>query len=621
MPFLQDIIHKIEVDGGPKYIRYALITLVTLFLLVTYNLRVTKNMATQEAMDSAQLARNIAEGKGYTTSFVRPFSLYLVSERSRENPPKDGAKVSDPARIKQPHPDISNPPVYPVVLAGAMKVLPFHFEMEPNRPFWGAMGRFIRYQPDFMIAWFNQILFLVVIAITYFWARRMFDVAIANTSAILLLGSEVLWRFSASGLSTMLLLLIFMSLVSCLSPLLEGDVPEPKHGPMKLLGLAMMTGLLLGLAGLTRYGFALLIVPAVVVVALFGGSRKVAFGLTMVAAFVAVMLPWIFRNYGLSGTLFGTPGYNPIEVTSLFSDYRLERSVDPNIVFSLRAVWIKLLVNSRLILQNEFFTFGGGWIIALFLVGLMIGFRNPVIRRVRYFLLGCLAVLFVAQAIGRTQLSEDSPGFNSENYLVVLLPLVVVYGVSLFFMLLEQIPTQIKQVRYVVLGVFVALSYLPLFFALMPPRSYPLVPPYYPPYIRDAAVCFRESELMMSDVPWAVAWYGNRQSMWLTLNAFQNTDDRDDKENFFYINDFVKPIYGLYLTSKTMDMRFQSDMIRGGSTSWGGLILSTMLTKDKDRPGRHEVPRPFPLRQCNERYLPEQMFLSDWERWEKPKGE
>jgi hypothetical protein len=125
---------------------------------------------------------------------------------------------------------------------------------------------------------------------------------------------------------------------------------------------------------------------------------------------------------------------------------------------------------------------------------------------------------------------------------------------------------------------------------------------------------------MMSDVPWAVAWYGQRRCVWLTLNAFQNKDLASDKENFFYINDFVNPIYGVYLTPKTLDMRFQADMIRGGNLSWGGLILSTMLFS-KDSSGHRVAPEPFPLRKVAEHYLPGQLFLADWARWDKPKAE
>src|SRR5436190_17131222 len=105
MPLLQDLIHKIEVAGGLRYFRYALAFLLAALLLVAYNLRVAKNLNIQEAMDAAQLGRHLAEGKGYTTSFVRPFSMHLISKHNLAS-----GKTSDLPQIKVDHPDISNPP-------------------------------------------------------------------------------------------------------------------------------------------------------------------------------------------------------------------------------------------------------------------------------------------------------------------------------------------------------------------------------------------------------------------------------------------------------------------------------------------------------------------------------
>src|SRR5215475_1838040 len=84
MPIIQEAIHKLEVAGGLRYLKVGLLVLTFLSVTVIYNFRSFKNLATQEAMDSAQLARNIAEGKGYTTYFIRPFSMYLVKKRNRE---------------------------------------------------------------------------------------------------------------------------------------------------------------------------------------------------------------------------------------------------------------------------------------------------------------------------------------------------------------------------------------------------------------------------------------------------------------------------------------------------------------------------------------------------------
>src|SRR5512139_3260232 len=123
MPLLQDLLHKLEVGGGLRYVRLGLALLAILFLTAGYNWRAFRNMSTQEAMDAAQLARNIAQGKGYTTDFVRPFSIYLVKERKRS---ASGGALPGPGandgQMKGSHPDIANPPVYPVALAGLMKV-------------------------------------------------------------------------------------------------------------------------------------------------------------------------------------------------------------------------------------------------------------------------------------------------------------------------------------------------------------------------------------------------------------------------------------------------------------------------------------------------------------------
>jgi hypothetical protein len=98
-----------------------------------------------------------------------------------------------------------------------------------------------------------------------------------------------------------------------------------------------------------------------------------------------------------------------------------------------------------------------------------------------------------------------------------------------FLHLAGQMKLPVPQLRYAVIAVFAALSCLPMIFTLLSPKVSPVVyPPYYPPDIQQTAGWMKENELMMSDVPWAVAWYGQRQCVWLTLNA---------QDDFFAIND------------------------------------------------------------------------------------
>jgi hypothetical protein len=599
---IQKLIHMSEVGAGSRYLRFLVLGLAVVGLAFVYNLRAYRNLATQEAMDSAQLARNIADGKGYTTLFIRPFSLYLVQSHNRAKPAAAPATTNlDFAQIKyNPHPDLANPPVYPVVLAGLMTVRSFRYPVELMKPFWSDNSHFWRYQPDFQIAVFNEVLLLVVVVLSFFLARKLFDVNVAWLAALLTIGCELLWRFSISGLSTMLLMVIFLGLTWCVLRI-EEVAREPQPRTTWLLGLALASGVLTGAGALTHYAFGWTIIPVALFLFFFSGQRRVLHTLAALSAFMVVLIPWVIRNYAVSGTPFGTAGFAIVEGTGLFPRYQLERSVHPDLTHALwlKLYAMKLLGNAHGILVNDLPKLGGSWASLLFLAGLLLGFRGTAARRMRYFLLMCLGTFIVVQALGQTQLSNDSPEVNSENLLVLLVPLVFCYGVSFFFTFLEQMKLSVLQLRYAVIAAFAALSCLPMIFMLLSPKASPVVyPPYYPPDIQNTAGWMKENELMMSDVPWAVAWYGRHQCVWLTLNA---------QDDFFAINDYVKPVQALYLTPETMDGKFVSDLVRSGEHSWGSFIVFGVL--------QNQIPQGFPLRNSPTGFLPDRLFLTDRERW------
>jgi hypothetical protein len=609
MVLLQTVIHFLEVGGGSRFFsraaRICFVVFGVLIIAAGYNLCGFKNMTTGQAMDSAQLARNIAEGKGYKTLFIRPLSIHLLKLQSEVHPVQAG----NAAEVKGMHPDLANPPVYPVVLAGLMKVLPFRFPVDTTHAFWSrprnpTQREFWRYQPDFLIALFNQLLFLGLVLLVFFWARRMFDSGVAWLSSILLFGSELLWRFTVSGLSTILLLLVFMGLVWGLT-LLEKETREPKWGQAGTWLLAIFCGAMVGVGGLTRYSFVWLIFPVIGFQILFAGRQRLLLAVVSFCAFAAVLTPWVVRNYSVCGLPFGTASYAILENTPVFAEHRLERSleVDFTRVNLIGLVKSKLISNSRSILQNDLPKFAGTWVSGFFLVGLLVGFKNPAVRRLRYFVVASLVVLIVVQALGRTTFSDDSPEINSENMLVLLAPLVIVYGTSLFFLLLEQVALPFLQLRYAVIGLFGTVLCLPLLLVLLPPRTSPLAyPPYYPPAIQQISGWTRADELMMSDIPWAVAWYGQAQCVWLTMNC---------QSAFLAINDYEKPIQALYLSRISLDGRFLSQWVRTGDKSWGEFMLNCLFRKAQGKSG---PPPDFPLQYWQPGW-PDQFLLTYREHW------
>ena len=593
---IQLLIHKLDVGVSSRLLRVAALCLTVVALALLYDLRAYRNITTPEGMDAAQLARNIADGKGYTTLFIRPFSIYLVQRHNQE---KSAAVGADTAQIKTSHPDLANPPLYPVMLAGLMKVLPFHYTVSQKSAFWNDNGKFSRYQPDFFIAAANQLLLLAVVVMTFFIARELFDKSVAWLAAVLTLGCELLWRFSVSGLSTMLLLVIFMALAWCLLRM-ERMAREPQSRPNLPACLAAAAGALVGMGALTRYAFGWMIIPVAVFLVLFSGERRILHMLAALGAFGVVLAPWIVRNFMVSGTPFGTAGFAVVEGTFLFPRFELERSLHPDLT---HAFWPslyfgKLLTNGRAILENDLLK-TGGWAGVLFWAGLLLGFRGISVRRMRYFLLLCLGVFVFVQALGQTQLSIESPEVNSENLLVLFTPLVLIYSAGFFFTFLEQMKLPLFELRYVVIALFAALCCLPMIFELASPKASPVVfPPYYPPDIERVSGWMRPDELMMSDVPWAVAWYGRRQCIWLTRNA-----DAD----YQAVDNYLKPVSALYLTPESIDARFITDWVNGGEKSWGNFIVQFMMKK----------PLPFTLHYtpAGDYAISSGIFLTDWERW------
>ena len=78
-------------------------------------------------------------------------------------------------------------------------------------------------------------------------------------------------------------------------------------------------------------------------------------------------------------------------------------------------------------------------------------------------------------------------------------------------------------------------------------------------------------ELMMSDIPWAVAWYGARPCVWLT------PDDADTYKEM----DKLKKVQAIFLTQRTSDRRFLSQMIayeRLNTNDWNRFYLDSLPT-------------------------------------------
>lgn len=601
MSRLQEWIHAMEEGAGAGYVRWLALGLVVVMVGLAFNLREFQNMRAEEAMDAAQVARNLAEGRGFTTRYVRPLSMGLIMTHREDRDPL----------VKGEHPDLAQAPVYPLFLAGFMKV-PGLFEPTGGELRAGGTGR---HQGDLMIGFINQGLFLVSVLLTFRLARRLFEVRVAMVTALVMLGSEWLWRFSASGLSTLLCMVLLLALANVLLTLEEGSAAAESKvvGTMEGTVGAVATGgrvswmgvvgaaLLVGLLGLTRYSLAWLVIPFLGFLVLMFPRQRLGVMLVGALVFLAVFTPWLVRNVEVCGHPFGVAGFAVVQETSEFSGNWLARTLEPDVSkVGSRDLLRKFFEGALQLVREDLPRLGGSWMTALFAVGLLVPFAGRSRRRLQWFTVACLGVLSVVQIMGRTHLSNDVPVFNSENLLAVLTPLVLMFGSALLIWLVDNLEVSAEAWRKVILGGVVGLTWLPLILVFGPPRTMPSAyPPYYPPTIQRVAGWFDPGEWIMTDMPWAVAWYGNRQALLLS-----RTPDKD----FTDISDWQKPVNGLYLTRISLDSRFVTDWLLN-ARQWGRFMIE-MIAKS-------EVPKGFPLRRSPNpsQTFPDHLLLADRDRW------
>ncbi len=147
------------------------------------------------------------------------------------------------------------------------------------------------------------------------------------------------------------------------------------------------------------------------------------------------------------------------------------------------------------------------------------------------------------------------------------------------------------------LSLIYAVSGFPLLHGLFERQGSFNWPPYIPPVISVFNFWTDDREIVMSDMPWAVAWYADRRCLWLP----------GTQADYLELNDYNRlgaPIVGVYLTPVSGDARLRPDIVDGEYRGWAGFILG------------YASPPTFPLQ--FRQVLPvnnECIFIADKPRW------
>jgi len=411
-------------------------------------------LAHNDAMDYASMARNVARGEGFISSYITPLGL---------------------AHKGLPHPDLWRAPAWPAVLA----------------VFIGILGA-----TDQAVAIASGFFYLAAVPLIFLLARYWFGNTVGAAAVLIYIFSAQNLNFSTSGLTEPVALFMMVLVVYILT------IPRFRNPPGDIV-----LGLAAGVFYLARYN-ALLFVPAI---AFYWWRIRKPAGIRAVirfgAAFFLTILPWAWRNYSLTGSpLFSLQKYEPVMFTKTFPGYSLYMMLEKvDVPGFLRShwpeIWAKIQENWHEFISHLFdpaFTGVSAVLFGLFLLALLFPF-NERQRGVRPFLLICfgiqLAALMVIHYIPRL--------------FFMFMPFYAIYGAAAAAWLLAKIIRN----RTLLAGAVLALTVFFIFGNLPDWREPNVREPAIKTYggsIKEVMFRMRRGELVISNDGHLLAWYGDR---------------------------------------------------------------------------------------------------------------
>jgi len=476
---------------------------VLLVILAFTNLGVLfRGLKSPQAMDQAQIGRNIARHGTFTTNFIRPVAVWQAEKAS------DGGVVGF-----ESFRDTYHAPLNPLILGAVLKIVGAD---DPEA--WQMGDRDRIYKLDRVIAGVSTLFFLMAIGVNYLLISRIFDTKIAAVTAVLMLFCEMYWNFAVSGLPQMLMMLLF----ACGAYFAYRATEKAVEGHVSVVP-ALVAGFFFVLLALAHWIGVWIVFGYAIYAAFMFRPRGLVAGLVLAMMLLAGLFPMMAADQASNspfGTAFlvlynGLAGGSESFIMRLYDLDQQPLSIDGLLTKVLR----------MMLLQGaDILPFLGGIIAApLFFVALLHPFKRASIAHFRWAILA----MWLGAVFGMSLFGVKSGGLHPNQIHLVFAPVMAAYGLAFLSILWSRlnIPKNMPLVDNALLVFIVLFTALPMVLALpqkvriglnLGEKSFPEWPPYYPPALnRHLKQLVKPNEIIVSDQPWAVAWYADRMSLWL----------------------------------------------------------------------------------------------------------
>ncbi len=496
-------------------LRVILATLVlglSLFkLLVTY-----QGLNQPVAMDQAQIARQVAQGNGFSTQFLRPLELKNVAAECEQAQLEDEKKL-DLNAFK----DTNHPPLNICAMAVALKITGSD-RFESTRM---VANQSTVYGPDKVVAATSLFFFLIALVLAYLLVRRLFDELIAATTIALMALSNLMLQYALSGLPQPLMLCcMFGSLHFLLTAVHRAEEEETTSALLNVC-LSFLCAALLCLTSWMGLWIALGLV-------LFCAAHFRPYGAMTVPGIIIIslaILGSLLGNSSATGNLAGNAYYALYNCFGSGEDL-VQRSTSAgslplnNINFLLRLVGYTFDQ-----LGGMYLAMGSIIVTPFFFLCLFNRYKKSGTEAFKWATLG----MWLCACIGMALYGINTP-LNASQLMPLFAPLFTAYGLSLTLNLLSRMKlgNRFNTARSITIGI-ILLASSGTFLLNIPQEIHrgiwlsglarPHYPPYYPAALnakeagKEVSLVDKsnEEDVIVTDQPWAVAWYANRKAMWM----------------------------------------------------------------------------------------------------------
>jgi hypothetical protein len=493
-----------QIDTG-VLIRRSLFFLILIILTLGNLFVLFKGLNSPQAMDQAQIAREIARGNGFTTKMIRPVAYYQAEKAEKHSVSLMGFQ------------DTYHSPLNPLLNAAVLKLIG-----ADDAEAWQMGENEMVFPLDRVIATVSTLFFLMAIGVNYLLISRIFDAKIAGVCAILMLFCETFWDYSLSGLPQMLMLLLF----SCGMYFVYRAVEAASENRIAMTP-AVIAGVFFTLLALTHWMTVWIALGYILFAAIAFRPRGIV-GISVLFLLLLAAIGPMLRNQGLTDSPFGTAFLTLYNGLGNGSEAAVMRNIDLTAEPLVLDGLISKVLSTTLLQTTDIIPFLGGIIVApLFFLSLLHPFKRKSIATFRWAIL----LMWVSGAFGLAFFGITKEKLDPNQIHLLFAPIMTAYGLAFISILWSRLDfvASTPMLRNVHHMIIVAICALPLVLSLplkvrvgMHLRDrggVPNWPPYYAPALNSRTSGLKawvsEKQVVFSDQPWAVAWYADRVSIWL----------------------------------------------------------------------------------------------------------